>query len=391
MKLRMSCSNCRASFLVSGEPLPEFAKCPECGNKARVPAIQNSSEARDNVEGVSVFVPSSKPEAKPEAGLSWGKYLAIGLCLLLLGVVLSSWPWLKSKLWNAEPKDPVERVAASYLNALIHDDEQAAKQLGAIEDPPAIRSFGQLARIKDRDQTVRGKFGPIAKLNKRIDTKFSFDPKIGRFTPKNPLGAAGETLDALHEAKEKAENSNVFGKMASPDPNEALNAIDDLKDLGAIFNKLADGALSPKRILPTYPMLVNEAKPPLSDTEKKLALDYGENPEVWDVILKRPFLTIRADGPYILERAEVEASVQDKLASLGDPPSRLRLKLIRFRLEGIDTGWKVVAAQRVSEIEESEASEPPDATKARGERSTESPPSGPTDPTNSLGEPKSKR
>ena len=37
----------------------------------------------------------------------------------------------------------------------------------------------------------------------------------------------------------------------------------------------------------------------------------------------------------------------DRLASLGDPPTKLRLELVRFRLEGIDTGWKVVSAKRV--------------------------------------------
>ncbi len=37
----------------------------------------------------------------------------------------------------------------------------------------------------------------------------------------------------------------------------------------------------------------------------------------------------------------------DRLASLGDPPSRVRLELVRFRLEGIDTGWKVVTARRI--------------------------------------------
>ncbi|MHC5540479.1 hypothetical protein ACYOEI_19835, partial [Singulisphaera rosea] len=40
------------------------------------------------------------------------------------------------------------------------------------------------------------------------------------------------------------------------------------------------------------------------------------------------------------------AMVADKLASSGDPPSKLILKLVRFRLEGIDTGWKVVSARR---------------------------------------------
>ena len=37
----------------------------------------------------------------------------------------------------------------------------------------------------------------------------------------------------------------------------------------------------------------------------------------------------------------------DRLASSGDPPTRLGLTLIRFRLEAIDSGWKVVSIRRV--------------------------------------------
>ena len=62
---------------------------------------------------------------------------------------------------------------------------------------------------------------------------------------------------------------------------------------------------------------------------------------------KRPFHTLKADGPFIYERAEVIATATDRLASLGDPPTKLRLGLVRFRLEGIDTGWKVVSAERI--------------------------------------------
>ena len=68
---------------------------------------------------------------------------------------------------------------------------------------------------------------------------------------------------------------------------------------------------------------------------------------IWDSLLKRSFLTLKADGPFIYERARVNAMATDRLASLGDPPSRIRLELVRFRLEGIDTGWKVVTARRV--------------------------------------------
>ena len=39
--------------------------------------------------------------------------------------------------------------------------------------------------------------------------------------------------------------------------------------------------------------------------------------------------------------------MKDQLASSGDPPTPLRLKLVRFRLDAIDTGWKVVSARRI--------------------------------------------
>jgi hypothetical protein len=364
MKLRLRCSNCRASFEVAGDPLPEVAACPECGKSHRLPALGDRSQPEDAPvdEGVSVFVPSGQPPIKPERPRRWGLYTAVALCLLLVAGVLASWPWLKERFWKPSPQDPVELVARSYLEALAGEDSEQAHRLGTVEVPPAIRSFGEVTRVKEHDQTLRGKFGPIARLNKQIDEKFSFDPKINRFTPKNPLGAAGETLDALHDAKEKAEKSGIYEKMASGDPNDVFDAAENF---GKVFSQLAEGALAPKRILPTYPMLVKDAKPPLPDTEKVLALDYGENHETWDALLKRPFLTLKADGPYILDRAEVLATVHDKLASLGDPPSTLRLKLVRFRLEGIDTGWKVVSAQRMSDEAQVEDSAHEDSAKTK--------------------------
>ena len=75
-------------------------------------------------------------------------------------------------------------------------------------------------------------------------------------------------------------------------------------------------------------------------------------------MLKRPFQTLKADGPFIYEKAEVTAMATDRLASLGDPPSRLRLELVRFRLEGIDTGWKVVSARRILPGEDTKVATP---------------------------------
>ena len=65
---------------------------------------------------------------------------------------------------------------------------------------------------------------------------------------------------------------------------------------------------------------------------------------------------------------EVTAMVNDRLASLGDPPSRLRLELVRFRLEGIDTGWKVVSARRIlpGDVEpKAKAAEPSETSESK--------------------------
>ena len=80
------------------------------------------------------------------------------------------------------------------------------------------------------------------------------------------------------------------------------------------------------------------------------------------------------------------ATAPDRLASLGDPPSRLRLELVRFRLEGIDTGWKVVSARRIlpgdntkvakpaptpsSPVSKSEAPSPGDVRRSPGDMPT---------------------
>ena len=41
-------------------------------------------------------------------------------------------------------------------------------------------------------------------------------------------------------------------------------------------------------------------------------------------LLKRPFPTLKADGPFRFERARGDGQVRDRLASLGDPPTALR-------------------------------------------------------------------
>ena len=184
----------------------------------------------------------------------------------------------------------------------------------------------------------------------------STTPSQAGSRPKNAMGAAAETLDALHEAKEDAEKSGLYKKMQSGDPNDLFDAAEQF---GKVFTQLAEGALAPKKLLPTYRMLVEEAKPPLPDDAKSLALEVSDDPEDWDALLKRSFQTLKADGPFIFEHAEVNAMATDRLASLGDPPTRLSLTLVRFRLEAIDSGWKVISVRRVLPGDEAKQPAPP--------------------------------
>jgi hypothetical protein len=290
-------------------------------------------------QATSVFVPAP---AVPEPGARRWRWLALGfVAAVAIGAVgiMVAWPRL-----NPRKLDPVERVAEGYLKALVNQDSEAAGRLGIVEEPPAIRSADKINRDPRGNRAFKGSFAPLGAFHKKVATDFDYDAAAGRFTPKSALGAAGETMDALHAAKEDAEKSGLYDKMKSGNPDDLFDAAERY---AKVLTKLADGVLAPKRILPTYKMLVESAKPALPSDAQALALQVAGSHKDWEAVLKRPFHTLRADGPFIYERAEVTATVTDHLASLGDPPTKLRVELVRFRLEGIDTGWKVVSAKRV--------------------------------------------
>jgi hypothetical protein len=287
----------------------------------------------------SVFVPAV---AEPGRRSHRGRWLLLGAVVVLVvsGVgLLVAWPRV-----NPRKLDAVERVADDFLRALMTDDQEMIHRRSTIEEPPAISSFQSVRHDKSRTRTIRGSFAPLGKLHKKLETEYDYDATAGRFTPKNPLGPAADTLDALHAAKDSAEKSGLYKKMASGDPNDIFDAAEAY---GKVFTTLAATTLTPKKIVPTYKMLATDAKPPLSSEAQQLAQAVGADSKTWNALLKRPFHTLKADGPFIFEQTEVDAMVQDRLASSGDPPTRMRLELVRFRLEGIDTGWKVTATNRL--------------------------------------------
>lgn len=310
----------------------------------------------------STFVPSEEAVERRSRRWQWMGLSFLALVAVGAVVVMVYWPRLKPK--PPRVLDAVEHVAKNYLDALVHQDEESARKLSTIDEPPAIRSIRSFAHQKARDHQIKGSFAPLATLHTKIDAEYTYDSTAKRFTPKNAMGIAAETLDKLHEAKEDAKKSGVYEKMQSGDPDDIF---DSAEQLGKMFEDLSK-TLKPERIIPTYKMLIESAKPPLPDDAKALALDAAESPQKWDGLLKRPFWTLKPDGPFVYDQAEVTATVTDRLASLGDPPSRLRLKLVRFRLEGIDTGWKVVSARRIQPGDEKAAVvKPPSSSSTKGE------------------------
>jgi len=372
MSLRLiRCHACRTAFQAEDDPSAGPLACPKCGARlarprAKAPAdpttpapsspsSSSPTEAPSPAEagpagiskataeaGPSVFVPSD--EARRASRRRRVRWLAAATALTAAVVVgvLVALPMFRGR---AKPiaTDPVSSAATAYLKAIAAGDQEAAHRLGTVELPPAIRSFRNVRRDLAGDLNLKGTFAPIAGLHARIDAKYMVDPGSGRLVPKDALGPAAEVLDTLHAAKDQAEKDGLYKKMQSGNPEDIFDAAEAM---AKPFAALAEGVLSPRKLLPTYKGLVEGSEPPLPPAERSLALDYADRRETWDALLGRPFATLKADGPFLLERAEVTASVADALASSGDPPTTLRLALTRFRLEGIDTGWKVTSARR---------------------------------------------
>jgi hypothetical protein len=301
-----------------------------------------SRSTPDPREDPSVFVPSGHgPEAPRRRWPIIASSVVLAASIAAVGIMVA-WPRLKPARLKARQLDSVERVASDYLKAMSTDDTETVKKLGIVEEPPAIRTVRSVTRNPGSNRQIKGSFAPLGKLHARIESEYFYDPAAGRFTPKNAMGAAADTLDKLHQAKDEAEKSGMYKKMQSGDPNDIFDAAEQFPK---VFAQLAEGVLAPKKLIPTYKMLIDESKPPLPEDAKSLALEItGAD---WSSLLKRSFHTLKSDGPFIFEHAEVNATATDRLASSGDPPTRLGLTLIRFRLEAIDSGWKVVSIRRI--------------------------------------------
>ena len=335
MSLRLRCPSCQAAFVTSDDQAGQAVACPKCGAEQVAPSPEPAAES-------NVFVPKEPTKPRKSRRLLWA-LLALIPFLLVVGVV--TWPSVRQWL-NPRIQTPVEVAADDYLSALARGDAEAAARVGVVQEPPAIRSFRDLQARPDREPPDQGLVRPDRRAPRSRSRRNTTTTRpTGRFTPKDPLGPAAETLDALHDAKAKAEKDGIYKKMASGDPEEILHAAERLR---RGLRQLSEGILAPKKLIPSYKMLVQRRQAP--------APRRREVPWPWTTpataspgtpCSKRPFPTLKADGPFVFEQAEVTAQVEDRLASQRRPAHAAPAQAVRFRLDAIDTGWKVVSARRI--------------------------------------------
>lgn len=286
MTIRVRCHACRTAYLVPEELTGKRVGCPKCGarqiaepaplagqdeSKPAVAAQASKVETRKVVTppskpapaAESVFVPSDeKRKPRKFRPLPWIILAALGS--LAMGLVVA-WPAIRN-WWHPVPPDPVESVAKAFLQSLIKKDAEATQRLSTVEIPPGIRSVRSVKRDRARDTRNKGSFAPITVFHNKLNETHTYNPETGRYQPKNLLGPAAETLEALHDAKAKIEQEGIAKKIEAGSPDDLFDAAEGL---GKTMAALAEGVLAPKKLIPSYKQLLDDAKPPLPPTSAR--------------------------------------------------------------------------------------------------------------------------
>jgi hypothetical protein len=279
---------------------------------------------------------------------AWKWLLLILVFLAPLGVVgvLVALPYFQSK-------DPRDIVARQYLDALCRGDLAEANKLSVIvnEHPRNLTRVEKIAPHPSKAEPVTGVFTGLHQFHAEIAAKYAYNEGRGRFEPKDPLGLSLEVLHNAEQITQKAQEQATGGGNAPAKrySNPEEKVLDDvIARFGAMSElaKNAAGALSSGTLGPTYEDLLERTNIPLSDAERKLALHYLRDPAKWKRLLgDRLFLDLPDLGNFELYDVELVATIRTEGQSLGEPGRPIKLRLVRFVMGSIDTGWRVWHAE----------------------------------------------
>src|SRR5262249_14439752 len=122
-----------------------------------------------------------EPVSPTDARIGLGKWILLALVLLTPVAVVTM--LLLVPLFKA--KDPRERVAERYLEAIRRQDWAEANRLSVLAAHPRLTHFEQLELVERPLPSPRGKFLGLAEFHARIDQQYRFNPDRGRFEPKD--------------------------------------------------------------------------------------------------------------------------------------------------------------------------------------------------------------
>ncbi len=349
MSQRILCTRCRATFLAPQDLLSQTVNCPKCQHPNPIALPASSNNPKPSVSG-TVSHGESQHSSRNRAAIFLffgGALLGFGIAAVTVGTLLFIRQQDNKLVSQPKPVrvDEVEAVAQQFLTALQENDQARVRSLSTLELPPAIQDFHQVRRHPDRDHELRGSFRPLRIIHEQIEAKYQYDRSIDRFVNAHPLGTAANLMDQANAARSELDASKLMEKYSSGSPDEQLDAAVGYAEL---LSGVFQAALPRTELTPTYRQIIEDWESPIPFEAKNLALKLGDEPNRWRDLLGRPFHTLKSDGSFLLQEAEVTAEVRDSLRTADDPRGTLRLELVRFQLEGIDTGWTVVSASRES-------------------------------------------
>ena len=271
MNLRLvHCPACRTAYMIEDEAADRPPPCPKCG---AVPA----RPARAELPGRRRRGRPSSSRRRP-AGPRRGRKIAAFVAATLVVVVARGGRRLAEDpepLEDAPPPTRSRRRRRRYLRALVDGDAEAARRLGTVELPPAIRSFRNVRRDPAGDARLKGSFAPIAAFHAQdrgdLHLRPGHRPLHARERPR-PRGRRPRRAPrgqgqgrAGRDLQEDAERQPRRPLRRGRGPGQAAG------------DALPKASCRPRSSSRPTRMLVDDAKPPLPPEERALAKDFADH------------------------------------------------------------------------------------------------------------------
>ena len=315
MSIRLKCRSCQTAFVIADDQAGGRVTCPKCGVRAgsHPPAAARAQAAAAAARRAAGTVglcrrrraaaAGTAPQARPgRPDVARGRGRRRGGRLAVLEALVASDPARPGRGRGRRlPPGPGRRRLRGGPPA--RDGRRAPRDPVLPRRPPP-------ARGRPRDQGVVRADGGAARPDRREVRVRSRDRPVHAPRTRWDRRPRRSTRSTTPRPRPSRTGSTRRWPAATPTTSSTPP-----RDWAGPFAKLAEGVLAPKKLIPTYKQLVHDAKPPLPADAAELALDFAAHRETWDALLKRPFPTLKADGPFIFERAEVTATVRDRLAS----------------------------------------------------------------------------